>query len=47
MVGQPHPPNYIGAVFAAAQRSKAIEQVGCRVGGDGRLLRVWQRSRSQ
>jgi len=41
MVGEPHHPNYIGAVFAAAQRSKAIEQVGCRVAPDGRLLRIW------
>ena len=41
MVGQPPSPECIGAVFAALQRTGAIETVGCRVGRDGRLLRVW------
>lgn len=41
MCGMPSDGHYVGAVFAAAQRSKIIEAVGCRVAADGRLLRVW------
>ena len=41
MVGRPPSPECVGAVFAAARRSNVIEAVGCRVGRDGRLLRVW------
>ena len=41
IVGEPPAPAYVGAVYAAAQRSKIIEAVGCRVGRNGRLLRVW------
>lgn len=40
-VGQPPAPEYVGAVFAAAYRSKLIEPVGCRVASDNRLVRVW------
>ena len=41
MVGAPSDSHYVGAVFAAAQRLRIIEPVGARVGGDGRLVRVW------
>lgn len=41
LVGEPPHPAYVGAAFAAAWRSGLIEQVGCRVASDGRLVRVW------
>jgi hypothetical protein len=41
LVGEPPHPAYVGAAFAAAWRSGLIEQVGCRVARDQRLLRVW------
>ena len=41
LVGEPPHPSYLGAAFAAAQRSGWIEAVGCRIAVDGRLLRVW------
>ncbi len=41
LVGEPPHPAYVGATFAAAWRSGLIEQVGCRVARDQRLLRVW------
>lgn len=41
MCGTPSVPHYLGAAFASAQRKGLIEAVGCRVGGGGRLLRVW------
>lgn len=41
LVGEPPHPAYVGAAFAAAWRSGLIEQVGCRVARDQRLVKVW------
>lgn len=41
MVGHPPSSECLGAIFAALQRSGEIEAVGCRIGRDNRLLRVW------
>lgn len=42
LVGPPPHPAYVGAAFAGAWRSQVIEQAGCRVAVDGRLIRIWR-----
>ena len=41
LVGAPTDFHYVGVLFAVAQRQRVIEGVGCRVGRDGRLVRIW------
>lgn len=41
LVGRPPHPSYTGAALAAAWRSQVIRHAGCRVAGDGRLVRLW------
>lgn len=41
LMGEPPHSSYVGAAFASAWRAGVIEQVGCRVARDGRLVRIW------
>lgn len=42
LVGSPPHPAYVGAALAGAWRAQIIEQAGCRVASDGRLIRIWR-----
>ena len=41
LTGEPPAAVYWGALFAAATKLGVVEAVGCRVAGDGRLVRVY------